>query len=1454
MAGNIKLEMKDFGAQSWVDVSGSCTSLKFTLRKGFGSLGAKCDLSKLTFNYIPDSLESATLFSSTPRQVRLSRDGIYLFEGYVEGDAKVTVTALTELAPIALSAYPYAHAFEDAVAPEDLLFEGYKICDPSDKAHSLVHALVDAIYENLPDDLKSIMSEFSDRVSTTVSITGTLKFAFVEEGDEILDTLVELLHEYGLAYYTDGTVIRIVEPYSVDSSRPVQRYKISDFTTDSKITTTPYNEAERTEVTVGRISEMSDQTVFMLYGYDEDGKKEVPSEDDRIEAGMLYPADGDLECDYEIEGIEDDDTKELMYATGLTYSIVSQTGGGTTVTLNVEKAELGGTEAAFRFKNNTGSYAYLNDLTIKAKKAYIKDTSLVVKDDSLSGSRDVNEVETSFLLDSGGAERYIRTYRAEMKAEQNAYTWVSGKIMAPEPNTLIQIGDIPVTMLVRYTETDVLTGLVTIEAVMYDVTPIGCTSAIKRPSASSSGNGVQYLSLNLSGTAYTFAADGVTLEPANQETIKATLVRFGTIEEPTWYINGLKQSSHDLTIDVPPSYIRHRNFITVRVEVGELYTEMHIYRLQQGKSGNNPLYQYCYSASREIPPSVSDGLWYMLDLPLFYNDLILGDFSSSLWFDFKPEQPEGKPYLWVHWSVDGGVTWSDPVCVTGEDGIQGEPGEKGDKGDPGEQGPPGEKGPQGDKGEPGKDGADAVGFSISASPETYTMTSRSYVTTEQKISLRCDRQNTTKTANWVLNVSDGKITLSPSTGDTVTVTIAVGAVSANFTASCTVEGLGTKTIVVNGVRSGEPKPEYLNVIRAPEALPSRYTDGSPLLFGDYLLYVDTAGNEIPKYWTGTVWTDVTENTANFAQIMSGVLADALNQPGTIPSTSALYAYIGNLSAKAAVIEQLFANDIEVLGSIYGGAYNAQGIRQEGTKGFHLSKDGILQALSAILYQVKIKSLDYQNKTVFETRQAIEAGSFSFPGQTPTCFRLSNVDVSDSILINSIQCSMTTASKYIYEDELFYGVEVKKSEYLETDQQSPRTLTYTAARKHTYLVLYHPTSYAEQGVTWSVSINGAVSDSGTVHAGTGEGLQDIILCSISVESGASISVSVSKGWYVSLICTTEGYNAFNETLAGEDAPYRVFISEQDRDIVGFSSTDYCRIGSSSVSINGVSVPVVYAKEATGIFNSICSKFNLGETYNFDTAQSTITLGGTVKKVSSMIVLSEYAEVTTVDGDIILIDGDNCAYGLSLMILAEISRVIVHRLVIDDEEGSVGTAGDPIPNLYANYVDFQSLIIEKGGGEAITGYAFNNTTTQIYDAYVKHASQFKDYTEVTLEGNASVRYAKMWMNQGNPVTYYYLGLYDENKTLLSASSLGFGLTNTTGNDPFKYNNATLGTFYDPRSGYAAQAYYVSSGFTLNMKRIDTKMIFTLPVNPTESELEEFEEGQAYIDSNNNVKVKR
>ena len=101
------------------------------------------------------------------------------------------------------------------------------------------------------------------------------------------------------------------------------------------------------------------------------------------------------------------------------------------------------------------------------------------------------------------------------------------------------------------------------------------------------------------------------------------------------------------------------------------------------------------------------------------------------------------------------------------------------------------------------------------------------------------------------------------------------------------------------------------MVKYPEELPYSIDDGSPVMIGDYILYIDEANNEIPKYWTGAAWADVTENTFNFSQIMDGVLDDALTQEGTIPSTSVLYAYIGRIASKAALIEQLYAINLMV---------------------------------------------------------------------------------------------------------------------------------------------------------------------------------------------------------------------------------------------------------------------------------------------------------------------------------------------------------------------------------------------------------------------------------------------------------------------------------------------------------------------------------------------------------------
>lgn len=867
MAEQIKIEMKNLGELGWGDITKYCTKVNAKIRKGFGALGADCNLSKLELEYKADSLESAVILHNSAKQIRVSKDGAYVFEGYTEGNANVTSTSDTSLAWVTLNAFPYAQQFENAIAPNDLVFENCKICDPTDKEHSLVHLFTVAMYDNLPEPYKTIMQDSAEDIATTVQNTKVLEIARIEKDESILDEFVRLLHEHGLVYYMTGLQMYIVEPYNNDPTRPVQSYAYNQFVANPRIKTAPYIVEERTEVTLGKLIEKQDGIVFQLR---EDG--EQPTEDERIGINEYYPEDGDLEAVYKTQEEEDNENIELFYATNLSYEYEAHREGGDVVSLDVEKAELNASDAFFRFKNTCGTYAYIWQLTVTAGHMYLRDTGTVVKDSTLSNAREVNEVESVYMVDTEDAEKYIQTYRAEILAEKTTFTLTSGRITAPEPNTLIRVGDIPTIMLVRYTEEDIATGDVTIYAVAFDVVPIGTTSTIKRPSVT---GGIAYLALNLSGTSYSFTSDGV-LTPADQ-LITATLNRYGTTAPVDWYINGELQDSHELVINVPPSYMENRYFISVKAVCGNLYTELYIYRLTQGKDAPHVIYQYCYHDSDTIAPLGAGGLWYMLGMPLFYTGKVLGDLNSEFWSNYVPEKPADKPYLWVRWSNDGGVTWSEPVCISG---------------------PP------------------ATSFQIVASSAAYTMTSRSYVAKEQKITFTCDKQNVPSGAavTWQITASDSHITPKNGEGDSFVVTIGVGTQVVNFTVSCTVENLGTKSVLIVGVLSGEPRPEMFGVVRYPAQLPTTLSDGSPLMLGDYLLYIDQNGNEIPKYWSGstsTGWLDVTEQTANYDQIMNGVVNTALTQEGVIPSTSVLYAYIGSMAAKAAYVDQFFAKNLRV---------------------------------------------------------------------------------------------------------------------------------------------------------------------------------------------------------------------------------------------------------------------------------------------------------------------------------------------------------------------------------------------------------------------------------------------------------------------------------------------------------------------------------------------------------------
>lgn len=219
---------------------------------------------------------------------------------------------------------------------------------------------------------------------------------------------------------------------------------------------------------------------------------------------------------------------------------------------------------------------------------------------------------------------------------------------------------------------------------------------------------------------------------------------------------------------------------------------------------------------------------------------------------------------------------------------------------------------------PPKEGMPAVDFAISASPATYAMTSRSWVKVEQILTLSCSKMNIDDTYPapvWQLDHLDQSqdVSLSSMTGDIVTLRIGVGTTVEAFHVSCSIDGVGSRSLQITSSRNGEPKPEYLEVVTYPQQMPSAEegTVDGPLIAGDFCLYIDEDGYEWPMRWNGQMWQKATVSDPNYKQIMRGVLSDALTQPGTIDSASILYAYIGNLAAKSAFIEQLCVHNLEV---------------------------------------------------------------------------------------------------------------------------------------------------------------------------------------------------------------------------------------------------------------------------------------------------------------------------------------------------------------------------------------------------------------------------------------------------------------------------------------------------------------------------------------------------------------
>ena len=83
-------EAEDTSAE-WVDISERCVRPSIRLTEGFSTAGKTGDATELTLTIKALNVTDAAAFHTTEKLVRLSIDGIVVFEGYSNGQATVII-------------------------------------------------------------------------------------------------------------------------------------------------------------------------------------------------------------------------------------------------------------------------------------------------------------------------------------------------------------------------------------------------------------------------------------------------------------------------------------------------------------------------------------------------------------------------------------------------------------------------------------------------------------------------------------------------------------------------------------------------------------------------------------------------------------------------------------------------------------------------------------------------------------------------------------------------------------------------------------------------------------------------------------------------------------------------------------------------------------------------------------------------------------------------------------------------------------------------------------------------------------------------------------------------------------------------------------------------------------------------------------------------------------------
>lgn len=279
------------------------------------------------------------------------------------------------------------------------------------------------------------------------------------------------------------------------------------------------------------------------------------------------------------------------------------------------------------------------------------------------------------------------------------------------------------------------------------------------------------------------------------------------------------------------------------------------------------------------------------------------------------------------------------------------------------------------QGKTGKTGASAKDFTLYQSSTFFEVSPRGVTHKMQVISITCVPLNlASPSISW--SVSSAVPTKAISSDKTVlSLTVQSGVALADLTVTCSVSGIGTKTIKIVATPVGDDGPLYLGTDWDETAATTG--DGDPLRQGDYYLRLS---DTMVRIYGASGWQDVSAATSTH-KMMQDALSDVLKTGTDVKqSSSVLYAYVGNLVAQSASIRSLStevitsANYAEDANGLPVAGYKFDGPRDLLSSVGMKATGGVFKDISIVGGTATMMTPD--NTTVFQTNTTESLGTIS----------------------------------------------------------------------------------------------------------------------------------------------------------------------------------------------------------------------------------------------------------------------------------------------------------------------------------------------------------------------------------------------------------------------------------------------------------------------------------------------